>query len=272
MRFLLATLLAAQTIEAERVHVAYVDRNQLTESIGQVEAKNATRLERIRELFSKAGCLATDQPVKGEKLPNLICEISGPEDSVIVVGAHYDKVSEGQGVIDNWSGAAMLPALYSALKTDPAASDAEPRKHKIIFVAFTEEEKGLIGSRHFVSQIRKQDRPRYRAMVNLDSLGLGPPNVWAGRSDPKLMEYAGHIANALKIQVGSVGLDQVGLSDSFPFKEKKIPSIDFHSITQTTWPILHTKEDTGGALKADDYWNSYRLIATYLAYLDQKLP
>lgn len=269
MRLLLTLILTAH-LSAETLRVAYIDRNQLTVWIAQSEAKNATRLERVREMFSSEGCTPREQPVRGEKLPNLICEIEGPEDSVIVVGAHYDKVNDSQGVIDNWSGAAMLPALYSALKPDP--NTTEPRKHKIIFIAFAEEEKGLIGSRHFVSQIKKQDRPHYRAMVNLDSLGLGPPNIWGDRGDPQLKKFVGDIAQALQITVGNVGLDQVGLSDSFPFKEKKIPTIDFHSITQPTWPILHTKDDNAKALKTDDYWNSYRLIATYLAYLDQKLP
>lgn len=265
MRLLLALVLAAH-LRSETLRLGYIQREQLTAWLQQSEAKNVDRLEKIRALFTAAGCSAYTQPIQGQKLPNLICEIPGPEDSVIVVGAHYDKVNEGDGLIDNWTGTALLPALYASLK------QGDPRKHKILLVAFGEEEKGLIGSKYFVSQIKKHDRPHYRAMVNIDSLGLGAPNVWGGRSDPTLFEYAGHIANALSITVGNVALDQVGLSDSFPFKARKIPAIDFHSITEPTWKILHTKNDNRDALQADDYWNSYRLIATYLAYLDEKLP
>ncbi|PYX03200.1 MAG: Zn-dependent exopeptidase M28, partial [Acidobacteria bacterium] len=36
------------------------------------------------------------------KLPNVICVLPGSSDKVIIVGAHFDRVSEGDGVVDNW--------------------------------------------------------------------------------------------------------------------------------------------------------------------------
>ncbi len=42
-------------------------------------------------------------------------------------------------------------------------------------------------------------------------------------------------------------------------------------MTQETWPILHSAKDTMSAVKIDDYYDSYRLIAAYLAYLDTYL-
>jgi len=41
-----------------------------------------------------------------------------------------------------------------------------------------------------------------------------------------------------------------------------------HSITQQTLSILHSPNDNIGKIHFSDYYDSYRLIAAYLAYLD----
>jgi Zn-dependent M28 family amino/carboxypeptidase len=69
--------------------------------------------------------------------------LPGSSDQVIIVGAHFDRVPEGDGVVDNWSGASLLPSLYEAVKN-------EPRKHTYIFIGFTDEEQGEVGSRFYV--------------------------------------------------------------------------------------------------------------------------
>jgi Zn-dependent M28 family amino/carboxypeptidase len=113
----------------------------------------------------------------------------------VIVGGHFDFAEHGSGIVDDWSGASLLPSLYEALK-------AEPRRHTFLFVAFAEEELGLIGSRRYV-----------KAMV----------------------------------------------------PEKR-------SATQETLRILHSRSDRLEAIRPDDYYQAYRLIAFYLAYLDEKLP
>jgi len=40
-------------------------------------------------------------------------------------------------------------------------------------------------------------------------------------------------------------------------------------LTNTTFPILHTARDQIEAIHIGEYYDSYRLIAAYLAYLDQ---
>ena len=85
---------------------------------------------------------------------------------VIIVGAHFDHVDAGDGVVDNWSGASLLPTLYQGLRTTP-------RQHTFIFVSFSGEEKGELGSRAYVSSMSDEDVQRTSAMVNMDTLGLG---------------------------------------------------------------------------------------------------
>jgi Zn-dependent M28 family amino/carboxypeptidase len=42
----------------------------------------------------------------------------GESDSEIIVGGHFDFVDHGQGIVDDWSGVALLPSLYEAEKSN----------------------------------------------------------------------------------------------------------------------------------------------------------
>jgi len=215
-------------------------------------------------LFEKAGCAQEqliEQRVKGSRTPNVICTLKGTEEDRIVVGAHYDKVSNGHGAVDNWSGAALLPSLYQGLKS-------KARRLTFVFVGFTDEERGMVGSRFFAKDLSAEDKAKIRAMVNIDSLGLSDTKVWAARADKALLEAAGVVAHAAKLPVAGVNLGQAGDSDSRTFMESKIPVIDFHSLTQETFPILHTTRDTISAVRLPEYENTYALLVAYLAYLD----
>ena len=44
-----------------------------------------------------------------------------------------------------------------------------------------------------------------------------------------------------------------------------------HSITEKNFPILHSKRDDISAVNLPDYFDSYRLVSAYLAYLDSTL-
>jgi hypothetical protein len=68
-----------------------------------------------------------------------------------------------------------------------------------------------------------------------------------------------------------VNVDRVGTTDSESFAQFKIPRITIHSVTQETWPILHSKQDALTAIHPDDYYASYHFIVAYLAFLDATL-
>jgi len=229
---------------------------------------NDTRREAtLKGFFEAAGCTGgqlTEQAVKGLKQPNLICVLPGDTDSVIVVGAHYDHVNAGDGVVDNWSGASLLPSLYEALKEGS-------RRYTLVFAGFAGEEKGLIGSRYYVKNMPAEKLKKVRAMICLDTLGLGPTEVWVSISDKELIATIGSLAHAANLPVSRVDVDGVGMSDEEPFLAAKIPIIMFHSVSRNTLSILHTSRDNYKALKFDDYYTSYRLLSGYLNYLDQTL-
>ena len=109
------------------------------------------------------------------------------------------------------------------------------------------------------------------AMVNLDTLGLGPTEVWASRSDKRLTGALVYVAGQLGLPVSGVNVERVGGSDGEQFSARKIPTITIHSLTQKAvdFYVLHTSRDKFSAIHLDDYYQTYRLVAGYIAFLDQ---
>ena len=229
---------------------------------------NQQRESTFKQRFGEAGCddqHLSEQHVKGPQLPNVVCFLPGSSEKIIIAGAHFDRVSEGDGVVDNWSGASLLPSLYEAVKV-------EPRKHTYIFIGFTEEEKGEIGSHYYARQMTREQVAATDAMVNMDTLGLAPTEVWATHSDKDLISRLVKIARFLNAPVTAANVERIGGdTDSEQFAERKIPSITIHSLTQKTWDahILHSSKDKLSAMNLDDYYQTYGLLAAYVAYLDQ---
>ncbi len=230
--------------------------------------KNGERAALIRKWFAESGCKdanLSEQALDSKLPPNVICVLPGETQEVILVGAHTDKVeSFGDGVVDNWTGAALLPSLLYSLS-------AQPRHHTLIFIGFSGEERGLAGSRYYVDHLAQQQRARIEGMVNFDSLGLGPTEVWGANADKVLLDALASVAAASKLPASAMNVPDNATADSESFARYHIPRITLHSVTQSTWPILHSPRDNMSAIKMNDYYDSYKLIAEYLAYLDQAL-
>jgi Peptidase family M28 len=228
---------------------------------------NSSREQELRALFEEADCTGghlTEQAVKHSRDPNLVCVLSGQTESQIIVGGHFDFVNAGRGVVDNWSGCSLLPSLYQSLKTSP-------RRHTFVFIGFADEEKGLVGSRFYVHEISQDDVRKTSAMVDMDSLGTSPTKFELDRADKRLANAFATVANSEHLPWSVVNVHQVGRSDSDSFQDRHVPTIMIHSITNQTFPILHTARDQMNAIRPTDYYDTYRLLAAYLAYLDVTL-
>jgi putative aminopeptidase FrvX len=155
----------------------------------------------------------------------------------------------------------MPSSLYQVLKT-------EPRKHTFTFVAFAGEEKGLVGSRFYVSSLTSEQVKKIDAMVNLDTLALGPTEVWVTHSDDKLVRALNGMAIALKLPLSGANVDGFGQSDEESFISHKVRTITVHSLTKETIRVLHSSKDNYSAVHFDDYYNTCRLLSGYLPLLD----
>jgi Zn-dependent M28 family amino/carboxypeptidase len=166
----------------------------------------------------------------------------------------------------------MYPCgLYS--RHSPEAVKSEPRKHTYVFIGFTDEERGLVGSHNYAKQMTKDQIAVTDAMINMDTLGLGPTEVWADHSDKYLTGVLAYIAKKLKLPLTGMNVGR-NSTDSESFAERKIPRITIHSLTQEAWDarILHSSKDRLSAVRLDDYYQTYKLLAAYISFLDQVLP
>ena len=241
----------------------------LQERLRLASPENPERYKRLKDLFAQSGCREDayrEQKVRGSKEPNMICALAGSLERPrkIIVGAHFDAVG-GDGVIDNWSGAVLLPTLFGLTR-------GAPRRHDFEFVGFAAEEKGLLGSRAYLKSISKEERKQIAAVIVMDSLGLTPTKCWVNGSTRELVDIAASVAGALKLDFRGVNVDGVGTTDSQPFKEAHIPVLCLHSVTQETWQVVNGSRDVWSAVSWSDYYDSHKLVAALLRYLDRTLP
>ncbi|MCA9322658.1 MAG: M28 family peptidase [Planctomycetes bacterium] len=171
---------------------------------------------------------------------NVIAKVDGTDAekrlSYIVIGAHYDHLGFGgqgslapggglghihNGADDNASGVAGILELAQHFKANPIA-------HSIVFMAFSGEEMGLLGSAAWVGN-PTLPLDRCVAMINLDMIGrLGEDGLaidgvdtWSGWRG-----LLNHV-NASQIKMAMTGGAMSGRSDHASFIGKGVPSVHF---------------------------------------------
>ena len=188
---------------------------------------------RLRELLPGVPVQVTvTVEERAEQSRNVIAELPGAGDGVVVVGAHYDTVPGVDGANDNASGTGALLALAGEL-----AGQSFP--FTLRFIAFGSEETGLHGSRHYVAQLTDGELAEIKAMVNFDSVGGG--NSLRATGDRWLTGQVSETADregiALTVRSGNRGSS----SDHASFRDAWIPVIYFHGDDSSR---IHTPQDT----------------------------
>lgn len=248
---------------AQEVKVRISTEEEIKENINLGVCKNTERLEAVKKLFQKMGAKDTD--IKIEKIKdveNIVVIKKGKTNETIIIGAHYDKTSDGCGLIDNWTGIVILTNLYRSLK------DISTEK-TYAFAAFGKEELGLLGSDEMARAIPKEKRVNYCAMVNFDSFGFTYPQVMSNISDTKLANLAKEVSDEFKIPFGKAAIDFAS-SDSESFRKQKIPAISLHGLNDKWTEYLHTKKDKIENVNLTSVYIGYRFGLSYLIKIDAK--
>jgi hypothetical protein len=264
---ILAYLALATGARAQKIFFTVLEPGVLESRLRLASHKTRDRFDSLRALFERTGCAGLrEQRVKGSKEPNLICPVdaAGAGPRKILVGAHFDS-NGGDGVIDNWTGAILLPSLAEFMRS-------KPRRHSFEFIGFAAEEKGLLGSETYLKSLNPEQRKQIAALITMDSLGLGPAKCWPNSSSQDLISLAVHLARAMQLGFAGVNVDEVGTTDSLLFHRAGIPVLSLHSLTQETWKLVNSKRDVWAALSWNDYYDTHRFISALLTYLDEKLP
>lgn len=209
-----------ETIEAE------IDESGSPRSVPLAGASASLVME-LESLNTRTSNVIGVLPGKGEL-----------SDQTIVVGAHYDHVGMGgigslapgsnavhNGADDNASGTA---ALLGAAERVSMRLTHTPSHRRVVFIAFSAEERGLLGSVHYVAH------PRFPldatvAMVNLDMVGR--------LRDNELTVYGTGSSPALDLLV-----DEANSRQAEPFQIFKVPTgygpSDHQSFYEAGIPVL----------------------------------
>jgi len=256
-------LLISSIIVAQAQSAKISTENEIKRDINANVCKNDERLESVKKLFKKMG--ASDADIKIEKIKNVenvVVTKKGKTEETVVVGAHYDKVSDGCGAIDNWTGIVILANLYRTIK------DFKTNK-TFVFVAFGKEELGLLGSKEMAEAIPKEKREQYCAMVNFDSFGFTYPQAMTNISDSKLIDLAKETSKEMKIPFANAGIANAS-SDSESFRRQKIPGITIHGMAANWQEFLHGSRDKVENVNAQSVYIGYRYALNYLTKIEAK--
>jgi hypothetical protein len=251
------------------VRVGTIDATRLEATLNEVPERNEERIERVAELFQQAGCggemLRVAMPGL-TRYPNVICTLPGESRKTILVGAHVDRPPEGKGIVDNWTAASLLPHLYRALAV-------QRRHHSFLFVGFGQVALKQQSSKGFLRRLGEEKRERIRAMVNIKGLGLGPTAIWGTQADRNLRQDLFAVAKALGLPLESVRFYKNINVDSKSFIAHGIPAITIHSFSPSNAQVLSQpgKDREVSQVDLGAYYDSARLLAAYLAYLDDTL-
>jgi Iap family predicted aminopeptidase len=252
-------LLCGQTVWSAPQAVTVSSLDQFDDEFKAVPCKNADRQEAVKSLFERMGATGSEMAVeKYKRVENVVIRKPGTSDGVIVIGAHYDKVNDGCGALDNWTGIVTIAHLYRSLKSAPT-------QKTILFVGFGKEEEGLVGSRAMVEKIKTNEE--YCAMINVDSLGLAVPLVMDNTSNSKLGKAAEELAKEMRIPFTHARIANAN-ADSSSFLARNIPAVTITGLTND-WPkILHSQKDQATIVIPDSVFLGYRLALALVTRVD----
>ena len=204
-----------------------------------INAKDAIAL--IRDDAQTAKIVLKQDEKKGTS-QNLILDIPGESDEVIVLTAHYDSTWLSEGAYDNMSGCVGLLEL--------AERFSKTKNHySLRFIWCGSEERGLLGSKAYTAA----DEERLQKMilnVNLDMIGCIMGNFIACcTSEEKLVHYIEYFSSVEGF--GMKAYQGVYSSDSTPFADKGIPAVSFARIAPKNTATIHNSYDTRKVMKVE---------------------
>ena len=204
---------------------------------------------------------------------NVMAEIPGTEypDEVIVYTSHYDSVVFSHGMFDNATGTATILEILRYYKENPP-------KRTLRFIWCGSEERGLLGSKFYVSS-HADDLEKIRLCVNVDMTG-----PIFGR-DFALVTAEESLCSVITFLYKELGhpmtvMQEICSSDSIPFADKGIPCVNFLRRAANNSSQIHCRYDVIDIISAEALERtakfivafSNRVIESKFFPIDKKIP
>lgn len=177
--------------------------------------------------------------------------------------AHYDHLGQDSvtaeifsGANDNASGVSVILEVARVLQQCYTTTD-----YHIVFIAFSGEEEGLLGSKWYV------DNPMFPlddivGVINLDMVGVGDSEIIAG-TDPDLFPEFGQgirfSAKRLDIPIQFQRESLWGGSDQYFFYQNNVPCVFFWRSGLHVWETYHTPQDVPELVQLENLKESLQL-------------
>jgi aminopeptidase YwaD len=207
---------------------------------------------------------------------NVVGYLPGRTDTVQIVGAHYDHIGYGgpasryrgperrihNGADDNASGVAALLELARYF-----SSRRDSLHNSLLFIAFSGEESGTLGSGHYVRNWTVE-HSKARLMINMDMIGRLAQQekglaVLGTGTCPQFKEYFDRASlGGLKVTFNESGS---GPSDHAAFYNDSIPCLMFFTGAHQDY---HTPDDDADKIDAPGIVTVADLVAGVVEHFD----
>lgn len=267
-------------VHCRRSLVADWIRPAFGRELAEVEAEiDRTLQPQSRELPSLAIDGKTAVTRSGRTLRNVVASLEGRgplAEETLIIGAHYDHLGRGgwgslalgaddqihNGADDNASGTAVLIEAARLL-----AAQRDALRRRIVFIAFSAEELGLIGSRRYVQDPLVPLRQTI-AMLNLDMVGRLRNDQLTVYGVKTAAEWPKWVADAAaQQQLGVIPKSGgYGPSDHATFYERGIPVLHFFTGFH---PQYHRPEDDAERLNVAGMRRITRMLVDVALQIDR---
>ncbi len=173
---------------------------------------------------------------------NVVADLPGETDELIVLTAHYDSTFLSQGAYDNMSGSIGLLGIAEYFTK-------HPHRHSLRFVWCGSEERGLLGSKAYTAD-HEEELKKVVLNINLDMIGcIMGKFIACCTAEERLVHYISYLSDELGFGVSA--RQEVYSSDSTPFADKGVPAVSFARIAPPSTATIHNSYDTMAVMKGE---------------------
>lgn len=216
-----------------------------------VHAKSA--IELVRNNVQNVRIILEQDEFMGHS-HNVVMDIPGETDEMIILTAHYDTVPSSVGVYDNMSGSVGLLGLAEYFAKNPT-------HYTLRFVWCGSEERGLLGSKAYC-EAHKEELEKAVLNINLDMIGSIMGKFIACCScEDKMVHFIEYLS-----AIEGFGVDarqDVYSSDSTPFADHGVPSLSFARIAPNHTASIHNRYDTIDVMKGEHMEKDINFITKF---------
>jgi Iap family predicted aminopeptidase len=227
--------------------------------IAALSAPDADQLRRSLSRGAVKLSLKINVRSKGKRVSgNVIGEIPGTTNKLVLAGAHLDSWDLGTGAVDDGAGVGIVLGAAKIILDQ----NIKP-KHTIRIVLFGSEEVGLIGAKAYAKK-HSDDLKNHLVAAESD---FGAGEIW--KLDTKFYKQALPLARKIQKSLKSIGVSKgnneaYGGPDLIPMRDLGVPVVTLKQNGWDYFDLHHTEDDTFDKIKPE---NIAQNVAAYSVFL-----